>query len=219
MTVELIQGTDLWRQARVGSLGASRIGDALAKIQKGWGASRANVMAELVVERITGEPTRSYISPEMQWGTDNERRAKQAYSLFFDEIEDVGLIRHPTIENSHASPDGHVGCDGGVEVKCPNSSTHIETLLGGTILRRYQFQMQWQMACTGRAWCDFVSFDPRMPADLELYVTRVYRDDELIASLEKDVREFLAEVDAKVVALRNRQPPREVLREQLRQSL
>lgn len=205
MTAELIQGSDEWLKARVGSLGASRLADALAKTKTGWGASRANLIAELVAERLTGEPTKGFVSPAMQWGIETEEHAKNAYAFYRDaEVVPVGLIRHPTIENTHASPDGYVGDVGLIEVKCPNTATHIETLLGASVDRRYSMQMMWQMACTGRAWCDFVSFDPRMPEDMQLHVVRVHRNDELITELEREARAFLAEVDAKVLALRNR---------------
>lgn len=205
MTADLIQGSPEWLQARVGSLGASRLADALAKTKTGWGASRANLIAELVAERLTREPTKGFISPAMQWGLDTEGQAKSAYAFYRDaEVMPVGLIRHPTIENTHASPDGYIGDTGLIEIKCPNTATHIETLLGASIDRRYSMQMMWQMACTGRAWCDFVSFDPRMPEDMQLHVARLHRDDELIAALEREVNGFLAEVDAKVLALLNR---------------
>ena len=108
---------------------------------------------------------------------------------------------HPTIANSGASPDGLIGEDGLIEIKCPNTSTHIETLLGGSIPAKYMIQMQWQMACTGRAWCDFVSFDPRMPEEMRLFVRRMERNDEWIVELEKEVAKFLEELDEKQKAL------------------
>ena len=135
----------------------------------------------------------------MRWGTDTEPMARSAYSLLRDvDVTEVGLIRHPTIEGAHASPDGLVGNDGLVELKCPNTATHIETLLAGTVADRYVKQMQFQMACTGRAWCDFVSFDPRMPGDLQMFVRRVPRDEAQISEIEDAVRHFLMEVNAKL---------------------
>jgi putative phage-type endonuclease len=199
---DLLQGTEAWRQARCGSLGASQIAEALAKTKTGWGAGRANVMATLIVERLTGEPTPSYVSPAMQWGTDNEADAVVAYSFHRDmDVSKVGLVRHPSIAWTHASPDGLVSDDGLIEVKCPLSATHIETLISGSIPGKYQTQMDWQMACTGRSWCDFVSFDPRLPEDMRLFVRRWNADAERIAQLTADVTAFLAEVDAKMAAL------------------
>lgn len=195
----LIQGTPEWRSARCGSLGASQVADALAKTKTGWGASRANVLATLVAERLTGEPQESFTSAAMAWGTEKEPDARAAYAFETDvDVVEVGLVRHPCIPGTHASPDGLVGDDGLVEIKCPNTATHIETLTTQRVSGRYVTQIQWQLACTGRKWCDFVSFDPRMPADMSLFVQRVHRDDAAIAELERDVCDFLAELDAKV---------------------
>ena len=197
--LELVQGSDDWKRARAGSVGASSIADLMAKTKTGWGASRANLMARLIAERLTGEPQDAYQNEAMRWGTDTEPTARSAYSLLRDvDVTEVGLIRHPTIEGAHASPDGLVGNDGMVELKCPNTATHIETLLAGTVADRYVKQMQFQMACTGRAWCDFVSFDPRMPGDLQMFVRRVPRDEAQISEIEDAVRHFLMEVNAKL---------------------
>jgi putative phage-type endonuclease len=202
MTEALIQGSAEWRQARCGSLGASRVADALAKTRSGWGASRANLMAELIAERLTGVPAESFTSAAMQWGTVTEPDARAAYEFRHDvDVTLVGLVRHPSIPMTHASPDGLVGDDGLVQIKCPNTSTHIDTLLGGSILGAYVKQMHWEMACTGRAWCDFVSFDPRLPEEHRLFVKRVPRDDKLIAELEREVETFLAEVDHKLARI------------------
>lgn len=199
------QRTDAWHAARLGKLTASRLHDALAKTRTGWGASRNNLMAALVVERLTGIPQDSYVNAAMQHGIDTEPDARRAYEFYRDaDVVEVGFIEHPTIPMSGASPDGLVGTHGLVEIKCPSSGTHLETLLGASIDRRYHLQMMWQLACTGRAWCDFVSFDPRLPENMQLHVARVVRNDTLIAELEKEVSAFLAEVDAKLEALRNR---------------
>ena len=119
-------------------------------------------------------------------------------------VEQVGFIAHPSIEMSGASPDGLVAADGLVEIKCPNTATHIETLLTGTIPAKYETQMLWQMACTGRAWCDFASFDPRLPEEMRLFVKRFARDDARIAEMEEQVREFLFELDTTVRRLSER---------------
>lgn len=187
-----------WFQIRAGKVTASRIADLTAKTKSGYAASRANYMAQLVCERLTGLPQESFTNAAMAWGTDQEPIARAEYEalqgVFVDEM---GFASHPTIENAGASPDGLVGADGLIEIKCPNTATHIETLLSDEPDNKYIKQMQWQMACTGRSWCDFVSFDPRMPEDLRLFVKRVERDDSLIAELEKEVREFLAELEEK----------------------
>jgi putative phage-type endonuclease len=202
---ELIQGSEEWKLARCGSLGASRLADAVARTKTGYGASRANLMAELLVERLTGIPTEGFVSSAMQWGTEKEPDARAAYEFRSDvEVAQVGIVPHPTIVGTHASPDGLVGDDGLIEIKCPGTATHVETLLGDEIPGKYVTQMQWQMACTGRAWCDFVSFDPRMPESMSLFVKRVQRDDVRIAELELEARKFLAELDAKVSDLRTR---------------
>ena len=205
MSEELKQGTDAWKQARCGSLGASNIADALARTKTGWGASCANMAAQLVVERLTGSQTEGYTNAAMLWGQEKEAEARTAYAFLMGiEVEEVGLIVHPTIRGTHASPDGLVGEDGLVELKCPNSATHIETLLGAPIDGRYIKQVMWQMACTGRAFVDWVSYDPRMPEPMRLFVKRIPRDKDMIRELELEVIAFLAEVDSNVVALRDK---------------
>lgn len=201
--IECTQGSEGWHAARAGRVTASRISDLMAKTKTGWGASRANYMAELVAERLTGTVSDGgFTNAAMKWGTEVEPEARSAYQFFADvEVSEVGFVIHPTIEESGASPDGLVGADGNLELKCPQTATHIETLLTATIPDKYIKQMQWQMACTGRAWCDFASYDPRLPARMQLFVKRVPRDDAMIAELETAVREFLSEVSAKVSAL------------------
>ncbi len=196
------QGTDAWRQARCGKLTASRMSDACARTAKGWGASRANLMGELIAERFTGVPAQGFTNAAMQWGTDTEPMARANYEFMksYDVVE-VGFVTHPLIPMSGASPDGLVGDIGLVEIKCPNTSTHIDTLLGGSVPAKYITQIQWQLACTGRAWCDFVSFDPRMPENMQLFVKRVTRDGDRIAELTDMAQEFLAELDAKLERL------------------
>lgn len=197
-----IQGSDEWFDARRGKVTASRIADVIAKTKSGWGASRANYMAELVAERMTGITAESYTNAAMQRGKDLEPQARAAYVFFTDnEVIEIGFVSHPTIGKSAASPDGLAGDDGMVEIKCPNTATHIETLLTRKIPNKYVVQMQWQMACAGRKWCDFVSFDPRMPGNLQLHVQRVDRDDDKIGELGVMVVGFLGELDEQVAAL------------------
>lgn len=200
--LDLQQGSPEWIAARVGSLGASRVAEALAKTKTGWGASRANLLAELVAERLTGAAAAGFTNAAMQWGNDKEPEARSAYEFMADvDVALVGIVRHPSIAGTHASPDGLVGDDGLVEIKCPNTATHIETLLSQKVPAKYVTQMLWQMACTGRRWCDFVSYDPRMPEAMRLFVRRVERDDAAVAQLEADVTAFLSELDAKVAEL------------------
>lgn len=199
----MIQGTDDWFQARLGRVTASRVADVIAKTKTGWGASRASYMAELIAERLTGVPAPSYTNASMDWGNLVEADARIAYEFHAGvEVEQVGFIEHPTIAMTGASPDGLVPSTGLVEIKCPNTSTHIDTLLGGKIPGKYETQMLWQMASTGREWCDFVSFDPRLPESMRLFIKRLDRDDKRIAELEEQVSEFLDELDRKVAALR-----------------
>lgn len=202
-TTGIIQGTDDWHRVRLGRVTASRVADVVARTKSGWGASRANYMAELIAERLTGVPASSYTNAAMQWGTEREPDARAAYAeQTFDAIEQVGFVIHPFIEMSGASPDGLVGTDGLLEIKCPQTSTHIDTLLSGKVPEKYVTQMTWQMACTNREWCDFLSYDPRLPENMRLFVKRLERDDKRISELEEQVQEFLAELDAKVTALR-----------------
>jgi putative phage-type endonuclease len=202
---DIIQGSAEWYAIRIGKVTASRVADVVAKTKTGWGASRANYMAELIAERLTGEPAEKYTNAAMQWGTDKEPEARAAYEFRTDAtVEEIGFVHHPRIENTGASPDGLIGIDGLVEIKCPNTNTHIETLLGGSVPSKYITQMQWQMACCDRRWCDFISFDPRMPESMRLFVQRVPRDGVLITSLETDVMSFLDELASKVQALKAR---------------
>lgn len=197
---EIVQGSPEWHQIRLGKVTASRVADVIARTKTGWGAGRANYAAELIAERLTGTVADSFTSAAMQWGTDNEPSARAAYQ--FEKNTRVGLIgfvNHPTIYDSGASPDGLVGDEGLVEIKCPNTATHIETLIKKSIPSKYITQMLWQMACTGRHWCDFVSYDPRLPDNMQVFIQRVPRDDVAIRELENEVTAFLLEeVDAKV---------------------
>lgn len=200
----IIQGSDDWHALRLGKVTASRVSDVTAKVKTGTSASRTNYMAQLIAERLTGSVEATYTNGSMQWGNEQEPEARLAYQFHANElVEQVAFVAHPSIEMTGASPDGLVGADGLVEIKCPNTSTHIDTMLSGKAPTKYIKQMMWQMACTGRKWCDFVSFDPRMPEEMRLFVKRVERDDALIASLEAEVSEFLCEINDKITALKN----------------
>jgi putative phage-type endonuclease len=197
------QRTDEWHQARLGKVTASRIADVMAKTKTGYGASRANYMADLLVELLSGRPGDYYQNAAMQWGTEQEPNARAAYEVKTGYIvEEIGFVPHWSIGMSGASPDGLIGDDGLVEIKCPNTSTHIDTLLGQEAPSKYILQMQWQMACADRKWCDFVSYDPRLPENMQLYIQRVIRDDKLIKEMEQEVIKFLGELDGKLMQLR-----------------
>ena len=199
------QRSDEWFAARLGKVTASRVADLMAKTKSGPSASRANYMADLIVERMTGQKAEGFTSAAMQWGTDTEPQARAAYEFLTDaDVAETGFVLHPSIADFGASPDGLVGDDGLVEIKCPATATHIETLLTETVPAKYITQMQAQMACTGRAWCDFVSFDPRMPGDMQLWVKRVPCDPAFMSEMEGEVQAFLAELDRKLDALTQR---------------
>lgn len=203
--IEIAQGSNEWFAARLGNVTASRVADVIAKTKSGYSASRENYMAQLICERMTGTVAESYTNAAMQWGTETEPLARAAYESKADVLVDqVGYVQHPSIENAGASPDGLVGLFGLLEIKCPNTATHIDTLINEQVPSKYITQMQWQMACTGRVWCDFVSFDPRLPNGLQLFVKRVEFDAEYVSMLEEEVKKFLSELDTKISKLTER---------------
>lgn len=196
------QGTPEWKAQRLGKVTASRVADVAAKTKTGYSTSRANYAAELVCERLTGAAAERYTNAAMAWGTEKEPEAKAAYELMRDvDVVAAGFVDNPKIPMTGASPDGYVGDAGLIEIKCPISATHIETLLSGKIPDKYVVQMLWQMACTDRQWCDYVSYDPRLPAHLQLFIKRVHRDEARIGELEREVESFLAEVDETITKL------------------
>lgn len=193
------QQTPEWFAARCGHVTASRVADVIAKTKSGYSASRANYMAQLIAERLTGTVAESYSNAAMQWGNEKEPEARELYEFQVDaEVEQTGFVLHPEIKMTGASPDGLVGDMGLVELKCPNTATHIETLISGSVPAKYVTQMQWQMACTERHWCDFVSYDPRLPAEMRLFVRRIHRDASMIDEHELEVIAFLADLDMKI---------------------
>ena len=196
------QNTDEWRLLRVGSLGASAVHEVVAKTKSGYSASRANKMAALIVERLTGRPQDTYQNAAMLAGIEREPQAREEYA--FQEgvtVEPAGLWTHPKIKFTHASPDGLVGNDGLVEIKSPQHAAHLDVLLGNSVPDRYLIQMQWQLRCTDRQWCDFVSYNPDFPEGMKLWIKRVTRDDARIAALETEVIAFLKELDGKYKTL------------------
>jgi putative phage-type endonuclease len=202
MTDHIVQGSYEWITSRLGKVTASRVADVIAKTKSGYSTSRENYSMELVLERLTGNRQESFTNGAMQWGTETEPLARAAYEAHTGFIVDeCAMVAHPAIAMSGASPDGLIDTDGLVEIKCPNSATHAKTLISKKPAGNYITQMMWQMACTKRKWCDFVSFDPRFPEHLQLFVVRVERDDTLIATLEQEVISFLAEVDKSLAQL------------------
>jgi putative phage-type endonuclease len=200
-----LQQTPEWHAARLGKVTASRVADVMRVTKSGPSKDRARYMGELIAERLTGVAAARFVSKDMEWGTATEPEAVTAYEFLHNVIcKPVGFVGHPKIAMSGASPDRLVGEDGLLEIKCPATHTHIETLRGAPIDGDYVMQMQWQMACTDRLWCDFVSFDPRMPIDMQLHVTRVARDATMIARLESGVVAFLGDVDAAIEDLTRR---------------
>ena len=198
------QGSPEWLAIRLGKVTASRVADVLSKGKSGESASRKNYRTELVVQRLTGAPGESFTNAAMEWGTQTEPLARIAYEaemgIFVDQ---VAFIEHPTIANFGCSPDGVIA-DGLIEIKCPNSSTHIEYLTDDKPPTKYIPQMQCQMAVMGAKWCDFVSFDPRLPSDLQLFVVRLERDEEYIEAMEAEVKKFLSEVEEMFTKLKER---------------
>ena len=190
------QRTDEWFQARLGKVTASRICDVLAATST---AGYQNYQAQLIAERLTGEPYEGHVTTAMQWGIEKEAEARSLYEFMTDNtVMDIGFAQHETMRDSGASPDGLVDGDGQIEIKCPNTATHIRTLTTRKIDKKYRNQMTWQMACTGRKWCDFISYDPRLPAEHNLCVIRFERDNEEVKEMELAVRQFLCSLNDKI---------------------
>jgi putative phage-type endonuclease len=187
------QRTEEWFQARLGKVTASRVADVLSKIKSGESASRRNYKIQLVSERLTGEKQESYINQAMQDGIDREVFARDRYVQEHGEVEEVGFMQHPTLE-AGASPDGLVGEDGIIEIKCPMGGTHTESLMSQDVPSKYIPQIQFQLRCSGRKWCDFVSYHPMFPKHLQLFVKRVEADEVYQAELDKEIELFLVEV-------------------------
>lgn len=191
------QRTDEWFAARCGKVTGSRIADVIAKTKTGYAATRENYLVQLAVEWVSNQPyPMTFTNSAMQWGTDTEPFARSTYEQITGElVDEIGFVNHPLIEMAGASPDGLVGDKGLLEIKCPNTATHFEYIRKLEAPKKYIPQMQWQLACTGREWCDFMSFDPRAPEGLQSFLIRVPRDDKYIKELEQEVVQFLAEVD------------------------
>jgi putative phage-type endonuclease len=190
------QQTPEWFQARLGKATASRMADIMTRTKNGFSAKRRDYLIDLCVERLTGQTKNHYVNSAMQWGIDHEADARFQYEVTTGAIvEEAGFVEHPTIANTGASPDGIVYPDGIVEIKCPESTTHFETLLHRKVEDKYSWQIQWQLACTQRAWCDFISYDPRYKPAMRLCILRIARNDDLIKLMQLEVKVFLDEVD------------------------
>lgn len=194
----VLQNTAEWLDARIGCVTASRVGDVVAVLKNGNSSAKYHTyQMEILTEILTGKGTEHYVSPYMDFGTEYEPIARAAYEMEKGiEVERVGFVLHPRIPRSGASPDGCVGEEGLIEIKVPAQTTHLEYLLEGVVPDDYKPQMLWQMACTERQWCDFVSYDPRMPQEFGLFVARFERDEKAITEMEARVEKFLAEVNA-----------------------
>ena len=195
------QRTEEWFNIRLGRVTASRVHDVLATTKTGYSTSRKNYMMELMVERMTKAKQESYTNSYMQHGIDNEPIARAAYeNVISGLVHEVGFVMHPAIPMFGCSPDGLVEKDGLVEIKCPNTAQHVDTILYG-FPARYQSQVQAQMACTERLWCDFVSYDPRMPKHMRMVRIRVKRDNQYIEDMENSIEGFLTELDELVYTI------------------
>lgn len=197
------QRTEEWHEIRLGKVTASRVADIVIKTKSGYAATRSTYMTELLAERLTGVRAEKWTSSAMQWGVDHEDAARAAYEIRTGNIVDeIAFVAHPTIEMAGCSPDGLVHEDGLIEIKCPTTINHIEILMNEIPPEKWIIQMQWQMACTGRQWCDFVTFDPRLPSDMSMAIIRVSRDDAMISKLEEEVNIFLRELEDKIKRLK-----------------
>lgn len=191
------QGTELWFQEHLGKLTSSRIADAVRKRKRSTEPLQAylDLKLELAVERVTQKPAEHFVSQWMERGTELEPLARAAYELRKDAaVTTIDFVLHPTMEWCGCSPDGLCGEDGLVELKCPKANTHAEYLLGEVVPELYIPQMMWQMACTGRQWCDFASYHPDFPDPLDLFICRLNRDGQRIAVMEAEATVFLKEV-------------------------
>ena len=212
MEAQRIDGVvnEAWLAQRIAKVTASRISDVIAKTKTGVSTSRQNYLIQIVTERLTGKKADSgFFSQAMLDGIEREGLARELYMQSKGvSVTEVGFFDHPIIKNSGASPDGAVNAEedgkyaGLIEIKCPIETTHTNTLMSKSVPSKYIPQMQWQLACTGAKWVDFVSYNPNFPEELQLFVARVDRDDTYIAELEAEVIKFLDEVDQTILKLK-----------------
>lgn len=199
------QGSEEWFKQRLGKVTASRVSDVMAKTKSGAAASRKNYMMELLCQRLTGIHEETFVSTAMQRGTDLEPIARAQYEIMTQNTVDEAIfVEHPDIENFGASPDGLIHTDGLLEIKCPNTAQHVAFIRTGNIPIKYEWQILAQMACTQRSWCDFVSYDDRMPDELQISYKRFFRDQKRIDIMEKEIAHFLNELKELELDLRER---------------
>lgn len=212
--IPCVQGSPEWLHERCGRITASRIVDVLAVLKRGGeSAARESYRMELLAERLTGRSAEHFVTREMEWGVQNELLARGAYEIWLEQdegtrapqyrkivsVDTCGFFIHPAMEFAGASPDALVSSgdgDGLLEIKCPQTKTHLRWMLAGVVPPEHEPQMLFEMACSGRQWCDFASFDPRLPARLQLFTVRLPRDDDRIAEIELAVAAMNAEIDA-----------------------
>ena len=194
--IHLEQGTDEWKMARLGHVSASNLDAVMAKVKTGESKTRLDYKIRVATEQITNAIQDSYSNQYMEWGIEQEPFARMAYEACTESfVEKTGFWKHPDIKWFGCSPDGLVGDDGLIEIKCPKSTTHVKYLLDNKLPEDYYWQVHGQMLVTGRKWVDFISFDPRMPEHKQLFIIRVDRDEEIMAQLKVAVIGFLSEVD------------------------
>jgi putative phage-type endonuclease len=203
------QRTEEWFQQRLGKVTASRISDVIAKTKTGVSSSRQNYLIQLVSERLTGKKGDSYVNQAMLDGIEREDAARKLYEIERNvSVSEVGFFEHPVLSMSGASPDGAVHAEiegkyaGLIEIKCPIETTHTNTLMSKSVPSKYIPQIQWQMACVGASWVDFVSYNPNFPPELQLFISRVDRDQSYISELEVEVEKFLEEVEQTIIKLK-----------------
>lgn len=204
----MIQGDASWHQARLGALTGSRIYEACAKTKRGeYYASRENLLYEKLIERLTGQPAQHFVSDAMSWGNMYEGEARAVYETQKGTlVTECAYFPHPSIAHSGASPDGLVGEDGVIEIKCPTTKTHLDTILSGVIPEMHTYQMACEIESSGRKWCDFISYDPRLPGNLSFFCVRYTPEPAFLETLRAEVIKFLAELDELEARVRAYEP-------------
>tara|TARA_R110002153_G_C13081115_1_gene474384 strand:- start:15 stop:638 length:624 start_codon:yes stop_codon:yes gene_type:complete len=193
-----------WFQARLSKVTASNIDNVIVKVKNGESTYKRKYRMQLITEALTNKNVPVFVNDAMRWGTDHEDEARDLYIdkkglLKGEDVTELGFVDHPTVNMSGASPDGLVGLNGLIEIKCPTPTTHTELLMTRNIPKKWIYQMQWQMACMPeREWCDFVCYHPHFDGEQKMLIIRVERDGDLITRLERDVQDFVTEVQDSV---------------------
>ena len=201
---ELIQGSDAWFAARCGMITASRLGDIMRKTKWGESTYKAKVRLELAIERITGKSASSVVMNQaMRDGQEREPDARKLFeAVTGKEVAEVGSFDHPTIVNTSASPDGLIrGENACLELKAPTHATHAKNLMSNVMPKNYEYQVQWQIACTESDFAYFASYHPDFPKELRLKWVKVEKDDSIIKSLEEAVRQFDIEIEDLIIKI------------------